>query len=155
MTQELVQGLSRKYPGKIFSGINFTEIRMVSDNTTKVDCPVSNSEKKEILQKLNSLTNIKAEQNFTRNFRLDNPHQSKGSGHWEIQKNSVKGKTTVAQVHAPDWVQEVLNVIGDQNLQTKYEKLLISKLKESLESGSTQITKAYVTLSDLKTLFLK
>lgn len=127
-----------------------------SKEYTKVDEPISNSEKKNISSKLEQIqksnAEFKAKQNFTDSFRLDNALK-KGSGHWEIQRNGKAGKTTVAQVHAPDWVQELLNGLSNSEIQKRYENLLCQKLQESLDSGPNQITKSFVTLNDLDKIF--
>ncbi|CAF0893083.1 unnamed protein product [Brachionus calyciflorus] len=121
-------------------------------DTTIVGKPITNKEEYSILEKLNTVKSLREDQNFAPSFRLDNP-QNKGSGHWEIQRNGEKGKTTVAQVHAPGWAQEFLNFLQNSDLQNKYDKLLCNKLINSLTSGRNEITKAYVTLKDLESVF--
>lgn len=123
---------------------------------TKVDYPINNTEKKNITSKIEQIKNsngeFKQNQNFTDSFRLDNALK-KGSGHWEIQRNGKTGKTTVAQVHAPNWIQELLNGLNDSKFQKRYENLLCQKLQESLNSGYNEIIKSFVTVDDLDKIF--
>lgn len=152
---------------KAFTSIR-DEMKRNQEPETKVDQAVSNSERKEIEESLDEKIatksgsfNLRPEQKFVKSgkFRLDNPGESKGAGHWEIQRNGVDGKTTVAQVKAPDGVQLLLNLIFDQNLQEKYNKQICEKLKVSLNSkytdskGVSYIRKSFFNDQDLVSLF--
>ena len=142
------------------------EIKAMSDSTTQVDQKTTDKEMTAIETSLNNAIqdpfNFGEKQKFAvlsnAEFRLDNGGSRKGVGHWEIQRNGVSGKTTVSQVKAPDCLQDILNQIGNQSVQSKYHVIICNKLKESLNSQTAQngrhsIRKAYIRFEDLKNLF--
>ncbi|RNA19950.1 hypothetical protein BpHYR1_004171 [Brachionus plicatilis] len=155
--EKFLERLNEKYSSKSFPK-TLSEIVIDLGDKTEVNKQLTNSEKAAILKELESGRNLIKKQVFAEcksaAFRLDNPF-SKGSGHWEIQRNGESGKTTVAQVHAPEWTQEFLNIISDSVLQAKYDKLIFNKLIQSINSGGSTITKAYVTIDDLEEVFFK
>lgn len=140
------------------------QIDKMTDSTTQVDKSTSKKEIEAIEESLkNSIRfadKFRENQHFAKEgdqvFRLDNP-MNKGAGHWEIQRNGVRGKlTTVAQVKAPDSLQLLLNQIGDTKIQSNYYRIICEKLIKSLKSdqhGNKVIKKEFVRFEDLIGLF--
>jgi hypothetical protein len=150
-----VQYINENILNSLRTELETTKVLIVKGEQTEVDKSArpTNKQRDEIKTLLNEIKELKPNNQFLGNeYRLDNPI-NKGAGHWEIQCNGKKGKTTIAQVHAPNEVQEIINLMNNNTLQREYDKLISGKLKESLSSGVEKIRKAYVTADDLIKLF--
>ncbi len=121
----------------------------------RIDQKLTNNERKVLNEKIDEM--IKKGKspggNLNSNFRLDQP-SDKGS--FEVQRNGVKGKTTVGQTMQETDFQAIINSSTNhaKDIQQKFDILVLEKLKDSINTSTDTLNISVITLNDFLELII-
>lgn len=127
-----------------------------------VETSLNENHQKSILKALDDLykTDNKLQKipNLTAEFRLEQGN-NKGSGQYEIQRNGVQGKTTVAEVISVDGFMELVNQMNGEKtnkIWIAYRNLVLDRLKISVKSNNNKTFEiSYISFDELIKLMKK